>query len=121
MRTLILTALLGLSLPLTAQAARFIKVDIVNKSMKGHVHRHADKAKAECSQDGPNEIKMRVPVSLAKGVLEMAAESEVKVNGKERPGIKVDQLVKLLENAKPGDILLEITTDKGDLVKVTLE
>jgi hypothetical protein len=35
--------------------------------------------------------------------------------------LKLDQLIKLLESCKPGDMLLEVTTDKGDLVKITVE
>jgi hypothetical protein len=35
--------------------------------------------------------------------------------------MKIDQLVKLVETAKAGDLLLELTTDKGDLVKIVVE
>lgn len=103
-----------LALPAAAQTARFIKVDIVGKSMRAHHH-------AKHKEDGPTEVHMRMPISLAKGVLEMAGESDIKINGENKKGIKPDALIKLLEGSKPGDMLLELTTDKGDLVKVTVE
>ena len=103
----------SLSLPLAAQSARFIKVDIVSKSMHDH-------AKHKCV-DGPTEVHVRMPISLAKGVLDMAGEGEIKVNGETRKGMKPEQLQKLLSDVKPGDLLLEITTDKGDHVRVTVE
>ncbi len=93
-----------------AQAPRFIVVDVVSKSSLSH-HR----------EDGPKEIHARMPISFAKGLLETANSSEVKVNGKTRKDFKIDQLMTLLETAKAGDILLELTTDKGDLVKITLQ
>lgn len=98
---------------LSAQAPKFIKVDIVGKSvMAKHL-----------GENGPTEVHIRVPLNVAQGVLTMAAENgckDVKVNGKHRD-LKVDQVLKLLEGAKAGDLLLEITTDKGDLVKVAVE
>ena len=103
----------SLSLPLAAQSARFLKVDIVAKSM-GHHARHHD-------GDGPTEVHMRLPVSLANAVLDMAGDSDIKINGEAKKGIKPDQLQKLLSNAKPGDLLLEVTTDKGDHIRVTIE
>jgi hypothetical protein len=93
-----------------AQAPKFIVVDVVSKSSLSH-HR----------EDGPKEVHARMPISLAKGVLEMANSSEVKINGKMKKDFKVDQLMALLENARSGDLLLELTTDKGDLVKITLQ
>ena len=103
----------SLSLPLAAQSARFIKVDIISKSM----HQHAKHQ----GVDGPTEVHIRMPISLAKGILDMAGEGEIKVNGETRKGMKPEQLQKLLSDAKPGDLLLEITTDKGDHVRVTIE
>lgn len=103
----------SLSLPLAAQSARFIKVDIVSKSM----HQHAKHK----GVDGPTEVHIRMPISLAKGVLDMAGDGEIKVNGETKKGMKPEQLQKLLTDAKPGDLLLEITTDKGDHVRVTVE
>lgn len=105
----------SLSLPLAAQSARFIKVDIVSKSF----HHHA-KQKAK-DYDGPTEVHVRMPISLAKGVLDMAGEGEIKVNGETRKGMKPEQLLKLLTDAKAGDLLLEVTTDKGDHIRVTVE
>lgn len=103
----------SLSLPLAAQGARFIKVDIVSKSMHNHAKHKG--------VDGPTEVHIRMPISLAKGVLDMAGEGEIKVNGETKKGMKPEQLQKLLTDAKPGDLLLEITTDKGDHVRVTVE
>jgi len=99
-----------LAAPALAEAPKFIKVDITSKTM----------LQKKCP-DGPTEVHIRVPVSLAKGVLDIAGEKQVKVNHKQMRDFKVDELVKLLEKAKPGDLLLEITTDKGDLVKITVE
>ncbi len=104
----------SLGLPLAAQNARFIKVDIVSKTMLQRHTRHKD-------VDGPTEVHIRMPISLAKGVLDMAGESEIKVNGETRKGMKPEQLQKLLSDAKSGDLLLEITTDKGDHIRVTVE
>jgi len=104
----------SLSLPLAAQSARFIKVDIVSKTMMQHHAKHR-------GTDGPTEIHVRMPISLAKGVLDMAGEGEIKVNGETRKGMKPDQLQKLLSDAKSGDLLLEVTTDKGDHIRVTVE
>ena len=104
----------SLSLPLAAQNARFIKVDIVSKTMMQHHMKHKD-------VDGPTEVHIRMPISLAKGVLDMAGESEIKVNGEARKGMKPEQLQKLLSDAKSGDLLLEVTTDKGDHIRVTVE
>ncbi|BDU76326.1 hypothetical protein [Mesoterricola sediminis] len=99
-----------LAAPLKAEAPKFIKVDITSKTMI-----------QKDNPDGPSEVHIRVPVSLAKGVLEMAGDKNVKVNHKHVRDIKVDELLRLLENARPGDLLLEITTDKGDLVKITVQ
>lgn len=93
-----------------AQAPKFIVVDIVSKDgLKRH------------HEDGPKEVHVRMPISLAKGILDMAGSGEIKINGKANRDIKVDQLVALLETARAGDMLLELTTDKGDLVKITLQ
>ncbi len=104
----------SLSLPLAAQNARFIKVDIVSKTMAHRHTRHQD-------VDGPTEVHIRMPISLAKGLLDMAGDSEIKVNGETRKGMKPEQLQKLLSDSKPGDLLLEVTTDKGDHIRVTVE
>jgi hypothetical protein len=104
----------SLSLPLAAQNARFIKVDIVSKSMMQHHMKHKD-------ADGPTEVHIRMPISLAKGVLDMVGDGEIKVNGETKRGMKPEQLQKLLSDAKSGDLLLEVTTDKGDHVRVTVE
>lgn len=97
--------------PLAAQQARFLKIDITGKSILHHKQ----------DQDGPSEVHIRVPVSMAKGALACAGESDVTINGKDHKHMKLDQLVKLLEEAKPGDLLLELTTDKGDLIKITVQ
>ncbi|MFN8010448.1 MAG: hypothetical protein U0P81_03505 [Holophagaceae bacterium] len=104
----------AMALPAAAQQARFIHVHIIGKSVHGH---HGKRA----SQDGPTEVNMRMPIALAKSALEMAGDSEIKINGEARKGIKPDAMIKLLESSKAGDILLELTTDKGDVVKITLE
>ena len=89
-----------------AQAPLFLKVDIINKSCK--------------DADGPTEVHVRVPVSAAKAFLAMAADNDIKLNGKHKK-LKLDQLSQLLETAKAGDFLLELTTDKGDLVKIAVQ
>jgi len=103
----------SLSLPLAAQSARFLKVDIVSKSFQHHAKRQG--------VDGPNEVHIRMPISLANGILDMAGEGEIKINGETKKGMKPEQLQKLLAGAKPGDLLLEVTTDKGDHIRVTIE
>ncbi len=99
--------------PIHAEAPKFIKVDIVSKTMLGHHH--------DGDAEGPKEVHIRMPITLAKGILDMASDGEVKINGKQTKGMKVDQLVALLEGAKSGDLLLELTTDKGDVVKITVQ
>jgi len=109
-----------LSFPLAAQATRFLKIDIVSKSMKAH------------HKDGPTQVHIRLPLALAKGVLETVADQEISIDGtvgeegKEKKvrkvqKLKMDQLVKLLESCKAGDMLLEVTTDKGDHVRIIVE
>lgn len=98
--------------PLSADTARFIKVDIVSKSDLGHHHK---------GDNSPTEIHVRMPIALAHGVLDMAGGGDIKINGKASKDIKVEQLIKLLESSKPGDMLLEVTTDKGDIVKIAVE
>jgi hypothetical protein len=109
-------------LPMAAQTqTRFIKVDVVSKSMKRH---HGG--------DGPSQIHIRLPLNLAKGLLETISDQEIDINGTvnseegakkihKTQKLKLDQLVKLLESARAGDLLLEVTTDKGDHVKVAVE
>lgn len=113
----------SLALPLSAQqTARFIKVDIVSKSFHPHEHARAhDRDKADRTYEGPTEVHIRMPVNLASSILDMAGDSEIKVNGESKKGLKPEQLQKLLRESKPGDLLLEITTDKGDHVRVTIE
>jgi len=108
-----LSLALAFAIPATAQQAKFIKVDIVSKS--GHRHHH------QAKKDGPTEVHLRLPINLAKGVLEMAGDSEIKINGESKKGLKPDALIKLLEGSKPGDLLLEIDTNDGDHVRVVLE
>lgn len=110
-------------LPLAAQSqTRFIRVDVVGKSMS---HRHH-------GGDGPSEVHIRLPLNLAKGILETISDQEIDINGTvdseggskkvhKTQKLKLDQLVKLLESAHAGDLLLEVTTDKGDHVKVAVE
>ena len=90
---------------------RFLKVDITSKHALG------------CCKtgDGPTEVHLRMPITLAKGILDMAADGHVKVHGKGHLDLKPEQLTQLLASAKPGDLLLEITTNTGDLVKVAVE
>ena len=126
MRALALPLSIGLSLcalPAFSQAPRFIKVDVVEKSGRMMHHHKAD---------GPSEVHVRVPLSLAKGVLESFADQEIHLNGNISEGgkskkvdrtqkFKVDQLVKLLESTKPGDLLLDVNTSDGDQVRITVE
>ncbi len=123
MRALFLSCALAAALaaPLAAQAPRFIKVDVVSKSLKAKHH-----------EDGPSQVHVRMPLALAKGILESVSDKEISINGTvdeagkakhihKTQKLKLDQLIKLLESCKAGDMLLEVTTDKGDLVKITVE
>ncbi len=123
MRALALSCALAAALaaPLAAQAPRFIKVDVVSKSMKAKHH-----------EDGPTQVHVRMPISLAKGILESVSDKEFDIQGTVNEDgkakkvhrtqkLRLDQLVKLLESSKAGDMLLEVTTDKGDLVKISVE
>lgn len=104
-------------MPLAAQQAHFIKVDIVSKNHSMHGH-HGNKKSAS---EGPTTLKMRMPIALATSALQCAQDSEIKINGENKKGIKTDELVKMLQSAKPGDLLLEIDTNDGDHVRITLE
>ena len=108
----------ALAMPLAAQQARFIKVDIVSK--EGVRHNHGAKG-ARKDSDGPTTVKMRMPIALATSALQCAQDSEIKVNGESKKGIKTEELVKMLQAAKPGDLLLEIDTNDGDHVRITIE
>jgi phosphatidylserine/phosphatidylglycerophosphate/cardiolipin synthase-like enzyme len=111
MRALVLScALLASVAAIAADAPRFLKIDIVDKSGK-----HTG------SSDGPTEVHVRLPLSFAKGILDMAAGQECQINGKHHKAMKVDELSRLLEGARPGDMLLEVNTDKGDVVKIVIE
>ena len=124
MRNLLATLALAFVtvLPMAAQTqTRFIKVDVVSKSMK---HHHGE--------DGPTQVHIRLPLNLAKGILETISDQEIDINGTvdseggskkvhKTQKLKLEQLVKLLESAKAGDLLLEVTTDKGDHVKIAVE
>jgi len=106
----------ALVLPAAAQSAKFINAEIISQS------RHlTKKGKNSTDSELPETVNIRLPISLAKAFLKGLEENEIKVNGKNKPGIKVDQLIELLNTSKPGDLLLEITTSNGDYVKVTLE
>ena len=101
----------SLALPLAAQApTRYIKVNIVSHDDHGH-HKGND----------PTEVHMRAPLSLATNILECAQDNEIHINDKESKPLKTDQLVKMLQNSKPNDILLEMTTNDGDHIKITVE
>ncbi len=117
MRALLLSCALLFPAVVSAQPPRMIKVDIVQKTQFHHAKAKADADRPEL----PTEVKMRMPLSLVKSFLKTMEESEVKVNGKEKKGFKADELLRLIETSKSGDLLLEITTNKGDLVKITLE
>lgn len=111
--------LLASALPGRAQApatpTRFLKIDVTEGKAKAtHHSNHGD-------------VHVRVPVSLAKGILESLGEQEFQVsqgceakNGKPQK-IKVDQLLKLLENVHSGDMLLEVKAGDGTQVKITIE
>jgi len=115
MRALLLICALTAILagPCLAQTppARFLKVDISSRNGLGNL-------KAE---NGPTEVHLRMPMSLAKGILDLAAEGHVKLNGKGHARIDADQLAQLVAAARPGDLLVEITTNTGDLVKIAVE
>lgn len=127
MRALALSLSLAIAMaaPAFAEAPRMLRIHIIEKSGQLHRQHHHGQAckegkEAKASSE-PNEVNIRVPLRLAKGILGAAGESEIKINGKTKKGIKVDELQKLLEASQPGEMLLEITSDKGDLVKITVE
>ena len=115
MRALLATcALIALTVaPAFAQSPqpRFLKVDITSKHAMG------------CAKggDGPTEVHLRMPISLAKGILDMAVDGHLKLHGKGHAALNPEQLTQLIAAAKPGDLLVEITTNTGDLVKVVVE
>lgn len=112
----------SLAFPLSAQSARFIKVDITSKSARHHMNHseQGEKTKGKTSSD-PVEVHVRMPIALAKSILQSAGESEIKINGENKKGFKTEELVKLLESSKPGEMLLELDTNDGDHIRIGLE
>jgi len=134
----------ALALPVAAQAPRFIKIDVqVRPDAPGAVPRAPDapgavprapdaqagpegllkRRKTAWGRELPEKIEIRMPLSLVKAALEGLDidEEEIKINGKGKKGVKVAQLIDLLKDARAGDMLLEVKTSNGDLVKITLE
>lgn len=116
-----LSLAIALAAPAFAETPRMLRIHIVEKSGHLHRHHHEGAGKEAKKANEPSEVNIRVPLKLAKGVLSAAGESEIKINGKAKKGLKVDELQKLLEGCQPGEMLLELTTDKGDLIKITVE
>jgi hypothetical protein len=110
----------SLALPLSAQTARFIKVDITSKSGHHHMHMDGEKSKAKGKSEAV-EVHVRMPIALAKSVLQCAQDSDIKINGEAKKGLKTYELVKLLETSKVGDMLLEVDTNDGDHIRIVLE
>ena len=100
-------------MPTSAQEAKFINVEIeLHSKMMDNL-----KKKKEL----PESIHMRFPLALAKTFLKTLEGNEIKMNGKEKPGLKVDDLMAMLNEFKAGDLLLEVNTSDGDFVRITLE
>jgi len=108
----------ALALPVAAQAPKFVKIDIQLKS-----EALLERNRTDSGRELPETIEIRMPLSLVKASLENLdiREEEIKINGKDRKGVKVAQLMEILKDARAGDMLLEVKTSKGDLVKITLE
>jgi hypothetical protein len=120
MRTLLASCALAaiLAMPVQAEAPKMLKIDIVEKSGRlSHHHKNADCEK----KNEPTEVHVRIPISLAKGFLSLADDQEVKINGKCKKGIKTGELIKLLESTKSGDMLVEVSTSDGDMIKICVE
>jgi len=99
-----------------SQSPKFVKIEITSTS--GFHSKHGGKV---FGADAPDNVEIRLPITLAKAILENIDENEIKINGKDKKGMKVDQLINLLQYSNIGDLLLEVKTNKGDLVKITLE
>lgn len=108
-----LAALITLgSTSLLAQEGRFLKLEIQSTTSE-----NSEKA----SKKRPENVQIRVPLRMAKSVLEIAQDSKLKINGESKKEIKLDALIKMLEGSKRGDILLEIISSDGENIKVTVE
>jgi len=107
-----------LALPVAAQVPRIVKIDIQVKS-ESILERH----KTDKGRELPEAVEIRMPLSLVKAAWEGLDinEEEVKINGKDKKGVKMAQLIELLNDARVGDMLLEVKTSDGDVVKITLE
>jgi len=103
-------------LPVAAQSAKFINIEIYleTKALK-------ERNNKVFGKDTPETVQIRLPISLAKAFLKTVEVDEIKVNGKNKPGLKVDQLKDMFDEFKAGDLLLEVTTSNGDLIRITLE
>jgi len=110
----------ALALPVAAQAPRFVKIDI-----QARPEALCESHKTAWGRDLPETVEIRMPLSLVKAALEGLdideGEGEIKINGKGKRGVKVAQLMDLLRDARAGDMLIEVKTSNGGLVKVTLE
>jgi len=108
----------ALALPVAAQVPRFVKIDVQLKS-----EAFLERNRTGGGRELPETVEIRMPLSLVKAALENLDinEEEIKINGKDKKGVKVAQLMEILKDARAGDMLLEVRTSKGDLVKITLE
>ena len=114
MRYLVPTLLVAaFVMPASAQAAKFINIEI---DMSSKTRDNSKKVK-----EWPETVQMRLPLALAKFFLKTLEGNEIKVNGKDKPGLKVDEFMTMLNEFKAGDLLLEVFTSDGDLVRITLE
>ncbi|MCL1893044.1 MAG: hypothetical protein FWG02_02250 [Holophagaceae bacterium] len=104
----------GILLPADAQTPKFIKVEIETSQTKSLLRQGK-------GSEIPESVLIRFPIALAKTFLKTIEGNEIKVNGEEKPGMKADEILKLLNEFKVGDLLLEITTSDGDYIKISLE
>jgi hypothetical protein len=103
-------------MPAAAQSPKFIKIEVVASSERAIKH-----GKMALGGELPDTVEIRLPLTFAKAMLESMEKKEIKINGKNKPGINTDVLVDMLAKSKPGDLLLEVKTSDGDLVTIKLE
>jgi len=103
-----------------SQAPQFIKIEVISQpGGLGRKGRVADDA------GGPDAVQIRLPIALAKRVLvkilEKEMHKEIALGGMEKSDFDIADLMDILEGSRSGDVLLEVKTGDGDLVKITLE
>ena len=103
-----------------AQVPKIIKIEVISQS--GGIGK---KGSVAGDTGEPETVLIRLPIVLAKKAVAKIVQKETKkeiiLGGIDKSDFDIADLIDVMEGSKPGDILLEIQTGDGDLIKITLE